>query len=110
MAVAFKAIMGAGAVGSMLIIAVTERVPVKPVLIDVTEDFEERFPFVIVMPKQDREPLAVPALPPAHASAEIKVQKVQSGHNRNLRETCRRSYYYIKGHRHWRCRNENQHR
>ena len=104
MALAFKLIMGASAITSVMIIAATERGPavVHPINLP-QEHFEERFPYLVVTPKQDRERAAVAPAPerPAHASAEVKVQ---SGHNRKLRVSCERRYYYIKGHRYWRCK------
>ena len=65
------------------------------------EDFDERYPFVIVTRKQDRDPTVEPSRAMVEAKIEQAVQKV---HNRERRASCRRVHFYRNGHRHWRCR------
>jgi hypothetical protein len=99
MALAFKLIMGMSAITSVMVIAATERGPATvdaPLVAQ--ESFDERFPFLIVTPKQNSERAAQPQ--PAHASAEIKARRTHG----KPRTSCRRDYYYIKKHRYWRCR------
>jgi hypothetical protein len=106
MVIGFKTVMGAGAIASVAIIAATERgpAPVKPVLI-ADESFDDRFPYVIVAPKQDREHMAALPSKQETAHAETKtVVRVESGHKPKLRTTCHRRHYYIKGHRYWSCK------
>jgi hypothetical protein len=110
MAVAFKVLMGAGAIWSVLIIAASERTapPVIENALPIVEQsfFDDRYPFVIVTRKQDRDRTA--ALPsvqePLQASAEAKVRKVNNGHNAKPPVTCKRRHFYTKGHRYWSCR------
>ena len=120
MALMFKLMIGAGAVGSAILIAASERntVPIKAMI---EPEFAERFPVMVPPPSPEfaeRFPVMVPPPSPtwrtnavvpvdvaATASVKIEPRPVASPSKvRQSRSVCHRVYFTQNSHRYWRCR------
>jgi hypothetical protein len=107
MALTFKLVMGAGAIWSAMLIAVTERTPT----VVVEPDFGDRFPVMISPPSPAwRGSAVVPVEAEARAVAETlpapapAPRRATSRKVRHSGFVCHRQTYYRHGHRYWRCR------
>jgi hypothetical protein len=105
MALMFKLVIGAGAVGSAILIAASER-NTEPIKAMIVPEFAERFPVMVPPPSPTwRTNAVVPVDVAATASVEIEPRPVASPSKvRQSGFVCHRVYFTQNSHRYWRCR------
>jgi hypothetical protein len=104
MALTFKLLIGAGAVGSAVLIAASER-KTEPIKAKIEPEFAERFPVMVPPPSAWRANAVVPVDVAASASVEIEPKPAASPSKvRQSGFVCHRVYFTQNHHRYWSCR------